>query len=137
MRKPKEITNKIRQIQFEHLKKVYKQHLEKEPYNCVYNKKVVLHGSKDIQTRVCSYFSSPDQYEVCNTTECSKSCNAFIAKQTKKELRNLLANDIETAPKKYPEIMVLNWALEAPSKFSFEFGFFTKIKLIVLSWFRS
>lgn len=114
MRDPKEIVTKIKQIQFEHLKKVYESNLSKEPQNCIYNKKVIIHGDEDVLTRVCSYYSKGETVEICNNTQCSARCNAFVPKFTKPELRKMLDSDIVENPKNYPEITVLNWTLENP-----------------------
>ena len=112
MKGPKEIVSKIKQIQFEHLKEVYKTHLSKEPQNCVYNRRVIIHGSKDVVTRLCGYFSQGDTFEVCNSVSCSAKCNAFVPKFTKPVLRKRLELDVKENPENYPEIAVLNWTLE-------------------------
>ena len=136
MRSPREVKDKIRQIQFEHLKKVYEEKLAKEPENCTYNREIKVRGQEEVATRVCVYFSTNNHFEVCNTSECSQSCNAFIPKRDKKELRKNLEDDVEAHPQKYPEILVLKWALEDRSKLSFGFGFFSTILLRIKNFFR-
>jgi len=112
MKTPTEIKQKIRNIEFEYLKGVYQSRLSKDPHNCAYNKKAVLPGSDQALTRVCGYFSDSDSVQVCNTAECSVNCNAFVPRFDKKQLRDLLREDIENNPTKYPELMVLKWALD-------------------------
>jgi hypothetical protein len=112
MKSPTEIKQKIRNIEYEYLKKVYQTRLSKDPQNCVYNKKATAPGSDEALTRVCSYFTTDDSVQVCDSGECSQSCNAFVFKYDKRQLRELLQQDISTNPTKYPELLVLNWSLD-------------------------
>jgi hypothetical protein len=112
MKSPTEIRDKTKQIQFEYLKAFYRQHLVKEPQNCAYNREITIQGSSERGLRVCTYFSDDSSFQVCNTNECSKSCNAFVARMDKSQLRAKLEEDIREHPVKYPEIMVLNWVLD-------------------------
>jgi hypothetical protein len=112
MKSPTEIKQKIRTIEFEYLKKVYQARLSKDPQNCVYNKKASAPGSDAVVTRVCSYFTTDDTVQICDTVECSQSCNAFALKYDKKQLRDLLYDDISRNPSKYPELFVLKWSLD-------------------------
>ena len=112
MKSPTEIKQKIRSIEYEYLKRVYEARLSREPQNCVYNKKACAPGTDESITRVCSYFTTDDSVQVCDSSECSQSCNAFAFKHDKKQLRDLLMSDIEANLTKYPELLVLNWALD-------------------------
>lgn len=133
MKDPQEIVTKIKQIQFEHLKGIYKKNLSKEPQNCVYNKMVVIRGDTEVATRVCGYYSKDDVYEVCNSLACSEKCNAFVARHTKPELRRRLEQDMQENPKKYPEITVLNWTLENPPVPNADFTWWERMKW---GWFK-
>lgn len=114
MKNPTEIKNKIKQIKFEYLKTSYAENLVREPYNCVYNRPIKLLGDKEVLTRVCTYFTTDEEsYQICNSRECSQQCNAFVFKHDKKQLRELLDLDVEANPKKYPELMVLEWVLDS------------------------
>lgn len=112
MKTPTEIKQKIRNIEYEYLKRVYQARLSKEPQNCLYNKRVVLPGSEKAITRVCAYFTDADTIQACNTSECSRNCNAFVCRHDKKTLRDLLQEDVRSNPTKYPELMVLGWTLD-------------------------
>jgi hypothetical protein len=57
------------------------------------------------------------------------SCNAFVAKHTKKDLRDRLDSDIAQNQEKYPEIIALNWVLEQNEKVTFSFRDKVKFEL--------
>jgi hypothetical protein len=126
MKSPTEIKNKIKQVKYEYLKQVYKEKLTVKPENCHYNKAVVLHDTKEFKTRLCTYYSDADGYEVCNTVTCAQRCNAFVFKHDKENLKNRLDVDVDTNPNKYPEIAVLSWVLE--QKENSKITFLDKIK---------
>jgi len=129
MRTPTDIKRKIDTLHFEYLKKIYADRLTKEnPQNCLYNKKVVLHGDSEVTTRVCTYFSSAEAFELCDQSSCSRSCNAFVNKYTKKELRDALEKDIEESPTKYPVLTALNWTLETDQSLVVQRGWRLRFK---------
>lgn len=126
MKSPTEIKNKIKQVKYEYLKQIYQDKLSVKPENCHYNKVVTLCGQKEIKTRVCTYFSDSEHYEICDTLECANSCNAFIVKHSKDVLKDRLDVDIQKNPNKYPEISVLSWVLQ--QKENLKISFLDKIK---------
>lgn len=131
MRKPTDIKVKIKQIKYEYLKQFYREKLTVKPENCFYNKPVVLHDTKEYKTRVCTYFSGVEQYQICNTVSCAEKCNAFVLKHSKNALRDQLETDIEKNPGKYPEVVALNWVLEQkPERHDFTFKEKVKFELV-------
>lgn len=112
MKSPTEIKNKIKQVKYEYLKQVFKEKLAVKPENCHYNKVVTLHDTNEYKTRLCTYYSDADHYEICNTVTCAQKCNAFVFKHDKEDLRGRLDTDIDRNPSKYPELSVLTWVLE-------------------------
>jgi len=116
MKTPTEIKDKIRQLKFEYLKANYARYLAQEPQNCIYNSQVVLHDTSESVTRICTYFSTQNNYRVCNTVECAKKCDAFVNKVNKKDLRALLDKNIQENPSHYLEIIALQWVLDANSE---------------------
>jgi len=113
MKSPTEIKNKVKQLKFEYLKAFYQKHLVKEPQNCFYNRSIVLDSAnKEVTTRICTYFTDGETYQICNSVKCSKQCNAFVPKREKKDLKDVLESDMTQNPERYPEILVLNWALD-------------------------
>lgn len=135
MKQPTEIKEKIRQLKFAYLKKFYREHLSREPKNCIYNRPVVFAGTKEYATRICTYFSDGDTYQICASTDCALSCNAFVSRFERRELRDALETDIQSNPVKYPEIMALSWALEKPAEPQME-NIWDKLRFGVFqSWF--
>lgn len=127
MRNPAEIASKIRQVQFEYLKLAYQSELSKKPSNCVYNRTVTLYGEGEVVTRLCGFYSDEKNYIVCDTDECASSCNAFVCRKDKKDVREQIEKDMTENPSKYPEILALEWALGRKQSFS----------LAQKSWFLS
>jgi hypothetical protein len=143
MKEPTKIKEKIRQLKFAYTKQFYKEHLSREPKNCIYNRTVIFAGTKEHATRVCNYFSDNNVYQICDSLECAGSCNAFVSKLKKKDIKTSLDNDIKNNPMKYPEIMALNWVLEKNVQdtylTNFKYYFYSKIfsiKEFIKRWIK-
>jgi hypothetical protein len=133
MKQPTKIKDKLRQLKFAYIKQFYKEHLSRDPKNCVYNKPVIFAGTKEHATKVCTYFSDNNYFQICDSLECAGNCNAFVARLKKKDIRASLELDIKSNPMKYPEIMALNWVLEESDKDNF----YTNVKYYIYSKFFS
>lgn len=118
MRDPAEIASKIRQVRFEYLKVAYQSELSKRPSNCVYNRTVTLYGEGEVVTRLCGFYSDDRNYIVCDTDVCASSCDAFVCKKDKKQIREQLEIDMTENPSKYPEVLALEWVLGRKDAFS-------------------
>lgn len=139
MRDPAEIASKIRQVRFEYLKMAYQSELSKKPHNCVYNRPVTLYGEGEVVTRLCGFYSDEKNYIVCDTDECATSCNAFVCRKDKKQIREQLEKDMEEHPSKYPEILALEWVLGRKQSIELQDSqesFFKKIVRIIRGLFK-
>lgn len=134
MKSPTDITEKVKQLKFEYLKAFYRQKLAREPQNCVYNREIVIRDDKTVVTRVCTYFSDEATYQICDTSECSRKCNAFVERYNKQQLREFMERDIEESPEKYPEVMALAWVLDKVELPVGNLSIIDKLKWKVFEW---
>lgn len=115
MKTPSEISSKIKQVRFEYLKAAYQIELTRHPCNCIYNRKVTLHGEGEVVTRLCGFYSDDKNYIVCDTEDSARNCDAFVCKKSKKQVREQLEKDMIENSHKYPELLALEWVLEKKS----------------------
>jgi hypothetical protein len=111
MKNPAEIAAKIRQVRFEYLKMAYQSELTKRPHNCIYNRTATLYGEGEIVTRLCGFYSDDRNYIICDTDDGAQSCDAFVCKKSKKQIRKQVEKDMKENSQKYPEILALEWVL--------------------------
>ena len=81
----KKIRNKLKQLKYQHLKKIYAKNLSRLPENCKYNKEIRLPNRSRLN--ICG-FDFDDTYDIdlCYKPEHAKDCNAFCSKKSKEEL---------------------------------------------------
>jgi len=107
----KEIKNKLKQLKYQHLKKIYSKNLSVLPENCKYNKEIRLPNRSRIN--ICG-FNFEDTYDVdlCYKKEHAKDCNAFCTKNSKDELCLQFIEELEDdqiRSTKYKDINMLYW----------------------------
>jgi len=122
MRNTRAVYQKLRDIKFLYLTKLYKKYLKKIPESCKYNYPYKIEADKFI--RLCLLHQPeldlkkgvyPHLIEVCEDINHCSNCNAFTLKYTKEDLKKVLLeelNDPKLKEKKYPEICALEWVLE-------------------------
>lgn len=89
----------------------YQSELTKRPCNCIYNRTATLYGEGEVVTRLCGFYSDDKNYIVCDTEEGAQSCDAFVCRKTKKQVREQVERDMVENSHKYPEILALEWTL--------------------------
>lgn len=107
----------------------YQSELTKRPSNCIYNRTSTLYGDGEIVTRLCGFYSDDRNYIICDTDEAAQSCDAFVCRKNKKQVREQVEKDMSENPNKYPEVLALEWVLGAKqpvsivTKFQYILGF--------------
>ena len=138
MRKVREIYEKMRQVKYHHLVKLYKTFLKRKPENCRYNypyslKKdkietviylCLLHQPKSNLPDGRFLWPPPDPdnakiqphlVDICHEIHHCSHCNAFVFRHSKKSLKDLFEEklkDKKFKEKEYPDICALEWVLE-------------------------
>jgi len=127
MKNTRAIYQKLREVKYFHLVRLYKQLLRKVPENCQYNYRYVI--SKDGDTiQLCllhqpnidlSSGVHPHLIDVCNNPHHSVNCNGFVLKYDKEGIKKFFEEELSNRPlkeKKYPDICALEWVLDQTSK---------------------
>ena len=126
MKSVREIYQKLREVKYHHLLKLYKKYLKKVPANCRYNYPYTINpGTKGSGTiRLCLLHQPdidlttgifPHLVDICQESEHCISCNAFILRHTKDSIKNDFEEVLKNQKIKadiYPDICALEWALE-------------------------
>jgi hypothetical protein len=133
----KKIRDKLKQLKYQHLKKSYASNLAKTPFNCKYNKEIILPNKSKIN--ICGFdFEENRQVDLCFKLEHAKECNAFCPKKSKEEIYLDFIEDLkddQTRSTKYKDINILYWLY--PDLKKEEFNFKTSLFKKVLNWFKS
>lgn len=125
MRNTRAIYQKLREVKYLHLTKLYKKYLKKTPENCTYNRsyKFMSDGSEH-EIRLCMLHQPelkieagvyPHLIDVCQELNHCINCNAFVLKYSKEDIKKLLEeeyNDKKLKERKYPDVCALEWVLE-------------------------
>ena len=126
MKSAGEIYRKLKEAKFRHWLVFYKGMSKRTPENCKYNYLYNFVGN-DHDTylmRLCLLHQNgvtlengiiPHLVDVCQTDQLCQTCNGFIQKYSREEIKKLFISELETKKikeKKYPEICALEWVLE-------------------------
>jgi len=141
MRKIRQITQKLRELKYSYLVKLYKTWLKRKPENCRYNYPYVIKKDKIVtKVHLCLLHQpesncpkerfiwpppnpedakiQPHLLDICQETHHFTHCNAFAFRYTKKEIKDLFEEklkDPKYKEREYPEISLLEWVLEKSS----------------------
>lgn len=125
MRTEADIRQKLKQVQYRHLKKLLQANFKQRPCNCVYNEVHLplnsLHGKP---VGLCMYSAeAPDDWQgvICDEDfggiQQARECGLFQPHKTKLEIRtefhNLMTTaDIGEVAAQYPDIAAMMWVLD-------------------------
>jgi len=123
MRTEAEIRQKLKQVQFRHLKKLLEANFKQRPCNCAHNEvHQSLNGSGD-PIGLCMYGSeNPEEWEgvICDEAfggiTLARNCGTFKPHKTKIEIKAefnaLMENeDLGVIAAQYPDVAALLWTL--------------------------
>lgn len=138
-----EIDNKVRlklkQVKYQHLKKLLDKNLSKYPQNCKYNKEVVLPNRQRLN--ICSFnLEDNKELDLCYKNEHSRFCNAFCPIKTKESLKEEFDQELkipQIRATKYKDVQMLFWLypeLEL-EEISFKYTLKDKIYCLFKSFF--
>jgi len=125
MRSSRDVYQKLREVKYHHLVKLYKKLLKKIPDNCRYNYPYQFPSdSRTVELRLCLLHQPnldlksgvyPHLVDVCQEPMQCINCNAFVLKHTKESLKDLFEvelKDQKIKQEKYPDVCALEWVLE-------------------------
>jgi hypothetical protein len=128
MKNVRDVYQKLREVKYHYLIKLYKKYLKKVPSNCRYNylyTNFPLNGN-DFQPSIslCLLHQPdldlksgifPHLVDICQEPKHCINCNAFVFKHTKESIKEHLEGQLKD-PKiraaNYPDICALEWVLE-------------------------
>jgi hypothetical protein len=125
MRSPREVYQKLREVKFRYLIKLYKKYLRKIPENCRYNYVYKFEGEneKTVEIQLCLLHQPevdmkagvfPNLIDVCQEPKHCVNCNAFIFRHTKNSIKQIFELELtnqKVKQEKYPDICALEWVL--------------------------
>lgn len=104
------IKDKLKQLKYQYLKKIFEKYLIRNPENCKYNKEIYLSKQR---LQVCTFdLDNTKELDMCYKKEHSEYCNAFCLKYSKETLRDAFIKELkdpQTRATKYKDINVLYW----------------------------
>ena len=118
------VYQKLREVRFRHLTRLYKKYLKRCPENCKYNIEYILEDSEKRAhaIRLCTLHQDAESGKVqvnllavCQRQSDCENCNAFIHKYTKDDVKKILIDELsdrKIREGKYPDICALEWVLE-------------------------
>jgi hypothetical protein len=106
-----EVREKIKQLKYQHLKRMFHKHLSKYPENCKYNKVVILPNRNQIN--ICTFnLEDTVNVDLCYKIEHSKDCNAFCPILNKDQIKDIFLEELSDPQKRathYKDINILYW----------------------------
>jgi hypothetical protein len=125
MKSPRDVYQKLREVKYHHLIRLYKKFLKKIPDNCRYNVAYKFPSDKNtIELRLCLLHQPnldlkagifPHLVDVCQEPAHCVNCNAFVLKHTKESIKTLLEEELKDQnikQEKYADVCALEWVLE-------------------------
>jgi len=125
MRTEADIRQKLKQVQYRHLKKLLEANFRQRPCNCAYNEVHLPRNSHHGKPVGLCMFSAEDpedwQGVICDEelggVALARECNLFRPHKTKLEIKaefhDLMTNaDIGTVAAQYPDIAAMMWVLD-------------------------
>ena len=122
MRNVRAVYQKLRDVKYVHLVKLYKKLFRKVPENCRYNFEYTISDKTTIG--LCLLHQPevdlengvfPHLVDICQDIHHCSSCNAFVPRFTKKGVQELFEQRLKNKKLKereYPDICALEWVLE-------------------------
>ena len=139
MKNVRTVYQKLREVKYVHLLKLYKYYLKRIPENCRYNYKYTFYSDgKEKEIRLCLLHQEnidlkkgvfPHLIDVCEELEGCKNCNAFIIKYSKEDVKKIFIQQLKD--RKYPDICSLEWVLDQGNSEIPVIGIFSKIFLFI------
>lgn len=153
MKKVRDVYQKLREVKYHHLVKMYKFLLKRVPDNCRYNYPYFLKKDKCSTTINLCFLHQPEEnipkprliwpisypedikinpqlLDICKEVHHCSLCNAYIPRYTKEEISKKFEEnlkDIKYKEKYYPDICALEWVLEQSVLGMPPFNWFQKI----------
>jgi hypothetical protein len=104
------VKDKIKQLKYQYLKKIFEKYLSKTSENCKYNKEIYLSKQR---LQVCTFdLDNVKELDMCYKREHSEYCNAFCYKYSKETLKETFIKELadpQIRATKYKDINVLYW----------------------------
>ena len=122
MKNVRAVYQKLRDVKYHHLVKLYKKYFKKISENCKYN--YLYRFSTSTEIRLCLLHQSnlnlesgifPHLVEVCQELHHCSNCNGFVIRYTKKDIQKFFEEQLKSRKikeKNYPDICALEWVLE-------------------------
>ena len=125
MRSTRDVYQKLREVKYYHLIKLYRYFSRRVPENCKYHYPYVITSEKsdNIEIGLCTLHQPdmilnqgvyPHLLDVCYKIHHCTTCNAFILKYNKEDIKDIFDKElknIKIKEKKYPDICALEWVL--------------------------
>lgn len=141
MKKIRQIYQKLRDVKYHHLVRLYTKGLKRTPDNCRYNYPYFIKKDKAFTTVNLCLLHQPESnipkgrfiwppinpdnskiqphlLDICQEIHHCIHCNAFVFRYTKKEIQerfNESLKDKRFKEKEYPDLCALEWVLEKPA----------------------
>lgn len=149
MRNVRAVYQKLREVKYHHLVKLYKKYTRKIPENCKYNYpyKITSETGASVEIRLCLLHQPeidlksgifPHLVDICQEQEHCTNCNAFVNRYTKEEMKKLLEAELNGPRTKellYPDICALEWVMEQSEGIP-GFRWIEKMLYSIKKWFR-
>jgi hypothetical protein len=127
MRSSRDVYQKLREVKFHHLIRLYKKHLRKIPLNCRYNYIYKFQGEDDksIEIQLCLLHQPevdlksgifPHLIDVCQEPKHCVNCNAFALRHTKESIKQIFELELKNQKikqEKYSDVCALEWVLNS------------------------
>lgn len=122
MRNVRSVYQKLREVKYHYLVKIYKRYFKRIPENCMYNHPYTFSTNNHrVEIRLCLLHQPnlnlksgvfPHLIEICHEVH---HCNGFIPRYTKQDIQKLFEEELKNKKikeKKYTDICALEWILE-------------------------
>jgi len=120
MKNTRAVYQKLREVKYGRLLKLYKTFIKRTPDNCKYNYPYKFFSQgEEKEIRLCLLHQDkldlksgifPHLVDICDKLEHCRNCNAFLIKYTKDDVKKIFEDQLKK--KTYPDICSLEWVLE-------------------------
>ncbi len=149
MKSAGEVFRKLKEAKFRHWVIILKKLSRKTPDNCKYNYTYNFNGEngQPYTLKLCMLHQDstdlksgiyPHLIDVCQADSDCQNCNAFIAKYSRDDIKNIFEQELTTKSikeKKYPEICALEWVLEKYNEGYPPVSWFQALYFRIKKWF--
>ena len=125
MKSPGAVYKKLKDVKYFHFVNLYKKYTRITPENCKFNfTYVIKNGKIKKEIGLCLLHQPktdltsgvfPHLIDICEELHHVNSCNGFILKYNKEEIKKIFEEELSNRAikeKKYPDICALEWVLE-------------------------